>query len=175
MSATWLDIGIIFKIAVKIIDFIIISKHLSLIGINNLTSYLHWNTPMATANVIYSDFLIDFDTHPVLGDLIRVANDAAVKRAVRNIIFTNKGERFFNPTFGCGIQKLLFEPMTPQTTLAIRKNVEQSLYNFEPRIINLSVVVSPDFNSAVYNISIIFYIINISNPVSISLSLNRIR
>ena len=130
---------------------------------------------MASSNVVYADFLINLDVHPVTGDLIRAVNDGSVKRAVRNIILTNKGERFFQPTFGCGIKKYLFEPMTPQTTIAIQNDIQQTLYNFEPRITQLNVVVTPDFINDAYNIAILFYILNIANPISLSLSLDRLR
>jgi phage baseplate assembly protein W len=128
-----------------------------------------------TKNIVYSDFLSNFDAHPVTGDLIRVINEASVKRAVRNIIFTNKGERFFNPTLGCGIRRFLFEPMTPATTVMIENAITESLYNFEPRINQLNVNVTPDYNNDAYNISISFYILNINDPVSINLSIDRIR
>lgn len=130
---------------------------------------------MAQANVIYSDFTINFDPHPVTGDLIRFVNDAAVKRAVRAIIFTNRGERFFQPNFGSGIKKLLFEPMTPQTTLAMKKAIEDSLKNFEPRVSQLNINVSPDYPNEAYNVSIQFFIINIVNPVILNLTLERLR
>lgn len=126
-------------------------------------------------NIVYSDFLSNFDVHPTTGDLIRVINEASVKRAVRNIIFTNKGERFFNPTLGCGIRRFLFEPMTPATTLMIGNAIKESLYNFEPRISQLDVNVTPDYTLGSYNIAISFYILNITDPVTLNLSLERIR
>jgi len=127
------------------------------------------------ANVIYSDFMVDLDVHPVTGDAIRAINDYSVKRAVRALLFTNKGERFFQPQIGSGLKHFLFEPMTPQTTYLIQQAIIETLTNFEPRITQLDVVVIPDYDKDAYSITIAFYILNISDPISLSLTLNRLR
>ena len=128
-----------------------------------------------TAAPIYSDFAINFNPHPVTGDLIRMVNGEAVKRAIRNLIFTNKTERFFQPLVGASIQRFLFEPMTPQTTFDIQQAIEQVIYNYEPRISQLNVNIVPDFSNQSYNITISFYIINITAPITLSITLSRLR
>ena len=127
------------------------------------------------ANVIYSDFLLDFVPHPITGDIVRVINDAAVKSSVRNIVFTAVGERYFDNILLAGsIRRYLFEPMTPQTTFDIQQELKQAIYNYEPRIENLQVNVTPDFNNDAYNIVIGFSILNSINQVTLNITLKRL-
>ncbi len=133
---------------------------------------------MATAvqtNVIYSDLLQDFDIHPVKKDVIRVVNETAVKRAIRNLILTNKGERFFKPDIGSSIKQYLFEPMSPLVQLDIKNAIEQVINNYEPRAKLINVIVVPDYTLQGYDVTIIFYIINRTDPITLNLTLERIR
>ena len=47
-----------------------------------------------------------------------------VQANIRNLVLTNPGERFYHPTFGIGIQGLLFENITP----SIIKKVHEAIF-----------------------------------------------
>jgi len=64
--------------------------------------------------IIYSDILSNFNIHPIKKDLVRLTNEEAVKKSIINLIFTNKGERPFQPFIGSSIRQYLFELMSPQ-------------------------------------------------------------
>jgi len=123
----------------------------------------------------YSDFYTNFDKHPDKNDVLKYSNEESVKRAIRNILQTNRGERVFNPTFGSNIRKFLFENITPITESLIREQVETSINNFEPRAKLIDVIVSgyPDDNA--YNITVVFSTLNTIDPIVLSVLLNRIR
>lgn len=124
----------------------------------------------------YSDFLNDFNKNPVTGYLARVTNEESVKQSIKNIIFTQKGERFYNPSFGSTIQASLFGPMTVTTLMAIKTSVSESINNFEPRAQLYDVIVTPyqDENSVV--VKIIFGIKNyINETFSLDLVVTRVR
>jgi phage baseplate assembly protein W len=127
------------------------------------------------SNEFYSDFYADFDKHPDKNDLLKHTNDESIKRSIKNILQTNRGERLFNPTFGSNIRKLLFENISPVTESLIREQVETSINNFEPRAKLIDVVVSgyPDDNA--YNITVVFSTLNTIDPIVLSVLLNRIR
>ena len=133
------------------------------------------STNVTSKQVRYSDFLIGFDIHPVKGDLVRVLNEASVKRAIKNLLLTNKGERFFRPDVGSGIRALLFEPMTPFTATGLRQEIEETLRNYEPRITIDKIIVEPVYDQNAYNVKLVFYIINKPDPVSYNVALERIR
>ena len=125
--------------------------------------------------VLYADFTTSFAVHPNKLDLITDTNEEAVKRSIKNILFTNLGERVFNPTFGSNLRSLLFENMSPQSESSIKEYIELAIKNEEPRAQLMDVVVSalPDENS--YAATIVFGVINNSEPIVLDFLLNRIR
>lgn len=132
-------------------------------------------TPIAFQPIIYSDFYSNFDSEPVKKDLISYENEDSVKRSIRNILLTDKGERFFNPTFGSDIRKMLFENFSPSTEQVVADLIKTSIGNHEPRanVIDVTVNGNPDQHSMYINI--VFSVINKAEPVTLELILNRIR
>ena len=67
-----------------------------------------------------------------------------VKANIRNLVLTNPGERFYHPTFGIGIQGLLFENITP----AVISKVHDAIYNqiqiWLPYVTIKAVDINPD-------------------------------
>ena len=59
--------------------------------------------------VVYKDLGLSFIPHPVTKNVGVLKNENAVKRAVRNLILTNKGEQVFDELYGGHITALLFE------------------------------------------------------------------
>jgi phage baseplate assembly protein W len=123
----------------------------------------------------YSDFYNNLNKHPGNDNLVLHTNEEAVKRAIRNIIQTNTGERLFNPTLGCGIRSLLFEDISPITADLIREKINESIKAHEPRARVLDTIITPNEYKNSYEVSVIFQVINSVNPTSISLTLYRVR
>lgn len=124
---------------------------------------------------LYADLYTNFDKHPDKQDLVLYSNEESVKRAIKNILFTNRGEKLFDPSFGGNLSHLLFENATPVTESLIKNYVESAINNFEPRarLIDVYVSSSPDENS--YDVTILFTTINIIEPITLSFILNRTR
>lgn len=123
----------------------------------------------------YSDFLVNFNRHPETGFLVKNDDAAAVKRALRNLIQTNKGERLMQPDYGCDVRKALFEDISPITTNLIKTYIEDAVTKYEPRIriVNVGVNANESYNS--YEVSIVYEIINNTIPQAITLTLFRVR
>ena len=81
-------------------------------------------------------------------DLVAIKNEDAIKKSVKNIIFTIIGEKPFNPEFGSQISGALFELDTQFNQIALQDEIKSVLSQFEPRIDNIAVTVSivPDSN-----------------------------
>lgn len=58
----------------------------------------------------------------------------AIKTNLINYFLTYRGERYLNPTFGNGIQKELFEPMTKDKIRMIDKQIRNDLSFYFPRV-----------------------------------------
>ena len=122
-----------------------------------------------------ADLDLDFAAHPVSGDIIPLKNGDAIKRSIRNLMFTGYYERVFQPSLGANLKQLLFEPITPMTEMIIRILMSDVIHAFEPRakIVKLEVNVSPDENG--YNIYLLFAIDQISEVVTVDFFLERLR
>ena len=100
------------------------------------------------ASRAFKDINLSFKRHPVTNDVLTVSNEDAIKRSVKNIIFTILGEKPFLPLFGSVINESLFDLSTNLNEIRISDEIKQSLLNYEPRIDNTEVTVSvyPDSN-----------------------------
>ena len=105
----------------------------------------------------------------------KIEDVEAIKRSVRNLVNTNFYERPFHPELGCGARQLLFEPFTPVTSIFLRRKIEEVITNYEPRARLDQVIVteSPDRNAI--EVRVVFYCMNIANPVTVLTTLQRIR
>lgn len=123
----------------------------------------------------YSDFLVGFTPHPDNKQLVRSVNEQAVTRSIKNLIMTNKYERFRRPLVGSSSRNVLFEPISPQATSMLKNDIEETIKNHEPRasIISVTVVPVPDRNG--YIATIVFSVRSNVRPITLSLPLTRIR
>jgi phage baseplate assembly protein W len=64
-----------------------------------------------------------------------------IKQDILNHFNTRQGERLMNPTFGCVIWDLLFEPLTEDIKGLILENVN-TIINYDPRVKAESVIVT---------------------------------
>ena len=100
------------------------------------------------ASRAFKDINLSFKRHPVTNDVVAIRDEDAIKRSVKNIIFTIIGEKPFEPTFGSVINDSLFELNTSLNEIAVSDAIQSALLNFEPRIDNIvaTVTVAPDSN-----------------------------
>ena len=100
------------------------------------------------ASRAFKDINLSFKRHPVTNDVLTVSDEDAIKRSVKNIIFTILGEKPFEPNFGSVIYQSLFDLSTNLNEIRISDEIKQSLLNYEPRIDNIVVTSSvyPDSN-----------------------------
>jgi phage baseplate assembly protein W len=124
---------------------------------------------------IFKDIPISFTAHPVTGNVKSLSNRDAVKQSVKNIVLTNFYERPYNPILGGDVLAKLFENMGPLTEYEISNNIREALDNFEPRaeVDEIKVDALEDQNAL--NVTITFRIINDTDPVSVTVFLERVR
>ena len=94
------------------------------------------------ASRAFKDINLSFKRHPVTNDLVTIKNEDAIKRSVKNIIFTILGEKPFSPSFGSFITESLFSLNTEYDSITLEDEIKNVLYRFEPRIDNIYVTVS---------------------------------
>ena len=126
--------------------------------------------------VVFSDVNVTFTPHPVTGKLPVLKNADAVKRAVRNLILTNFGERQYDPLYGGNIRAMLFENADdPLLQDQLKRQIEGAIKNYEKRarVESVEVDVRPDSN--LLAIRIRFVIVNQRFPVDLEVAIERVR
>ena len=116
------------------------------------------------ASRAFKDINLSFKRHPVTNDVVTIRDEDAIKRSVKNIIFTILGEKPFEPEFGSVINEALFELNTSLNEMKISDEIKQSLLNYEPRIDNIVVTTSIYPNSNELNCTVQYDIVGIPTP-----------
>jgi phage baseplate assembly protein W len=123
----------------------------------------------------YTDLDLDFFKHPNSKDVTKKVGAEAIKRSIRNLIFTNYYERPFQPYLGSQVSKMLFENATPLTENYLRDAIRDCINNFEPRVKLTEVDVNSDWDRNGYAVTIKYVILARELPVVTTLFLERIR
>ena len=116
------------------------------------------------ASRAFKDINLSFKRHPVTNDVVTISNEDAIKRSVKNIVFTILGEKPFEPRFGSVVNEALFDLTTKYDEILIQDEIKSSVLKFEPRITNLVVTttVYPDSNEL--NCTVQYDIVGIPAP-----------
>ena len=93
-----------------------------------------------------------------------------VKRDLLNHIFTRFGERVHMATFGTRIPDLLFEPLDDNTLEIIETDLT-TVFNYDPRVELLDLIIKPDFenNSVLVSAKLNYIELNLNDILDIKL------
>jgi phage baseplate assembly protein W len=102
---------------------------------------------------------------PVAGpaDVAMAQDEEDVRQAILIILRTAKGERLMRPDFGCGLQRLVFQPISAALKTLARKEVEEALVAWEPRIDVKTVTVTEDTRVRGTLLIDIRYVVRVTN------------
>jgi len=123
----------------------------------------------------YKDLDLAFTRHPVKNDITKHLDEMAVINSIKNLISTSHYEKPFHPEIGSGIRNLLFENMDSVTSSILKREIIQTIENFEPRVTINEISVSPDFENNSYSVGMNFFISNRTDPLTIQFFLQRDR
>jgi phage baseplate assembly protein W len=85
------------------------------------------------------------------------------------------GEKPYKSEFGGNIKAQLFEQFNPITVLTLKTRIQKALETFERRVNLLKVEVTPNFDRNELTVSIVVKVLNIPEPVTVDITLERIR
>jgi phage baseplate assembly protein W len=112
----------------------------------------------------FKDISLSFDPHPVTKDLPILKNQNAITRSIRNLVETIPNERFFNPNLGSDVRSSLFDFVDFATASVIREQIINTISNYEPRVDNVNIEVSPSPDTNEFEVTVIFDIIGQEVP-----------
>ena len=129
----------------------------------------------STRNREYKDLSLSMGLNPVTNDVVSVSGVEAVKRSIKNLLSIQCGEVPFFPNLGSRLNLLLFEPIDPITTIRIDSEIRATIEGFEPRarIISLDIAATEDQHR--YQVDLTLQLVNLAEPVTLTLFLNRLR
>ena len=122
--------------------------------------------PAQRVSKSFKDLSMSFKFNPLSGDLITLKNENAIARAVRNIVLTTPGEKFFDPDFGSSVSEILFENVDEITAISIEDEIKSSLRNYEPRVELINLTVNPNYDENQFDVLISYRIVGIDIPPS---------
>jgi phage baseplate assembly protein W len=131
--------------------------------------------PELIDEVQYSDLPLSFTPHPVTKNIKLLTDADAVKRSVRNIVLTNFYEKPYAPAFGGDLISQLFELMDSITEYNISTNIRSALTLSEPRAIIDDVITEANQDGNAVNVTVKFRISGRSEPLTITVLLERVR
>jgi phage baseplate assembly protein W len=84
----------------------------------------------------------------------------AIKNNLINFYSTYQGERFFNPLFGSGIQKVIFQNMDNITDDILKQIIQDETQQYFPYVTIASVNIIKSYEENQYNIKITYQVQN---------------
>ena len=117
--------------------------------------------PLERISRRFKDISLTLKRNPLTRDLITLQNEYAISRAVQNLVLTIPGEKFFDPDFGCAVNRLLFENIDFFTARTLKDEIESVIRINEPRVDLTEVVVIPNYDEGLMDVTIKYLIIGI--------------
>lgn len=124
----------------------------------------------------YSDFMMNLDKNPLTGYVARLTNEESIKQSLKNLILTNRTERFFQPWIGSKVQSLVFELDGPMTRMMLEEEIRTTIQNCEPRVYTEQITIVEGDDDNTYHIRVDFSIVNIPEETfNLDIVLRRVR
>lgn len=122
----------------------------------------------------FRDLATSLDMNPVTEDVIQLKDERAVTQSIKNLVLTKFGEKLMDPTIGCDVHSMLFEPLDVFSAMEIETKIINTIGNFEPRvqILNLKCTAVEDGQDAIL-VEMTFRIIGEPNIIEQQFLLER--
>jgi phage baseplate assembly protein W len=132
-------------------------------------------TVISSSSRQYKDLDLNFLIHPVRKDINKHKDEMAVINSIKNLMMTNHYERPFQPDLGSNVRRLLFENLDKITAISMEREIRQVVENYEPRAQIKTLDIIPDVDNNGFSVRMEFYIMNMTDPITINFFLERVR
>ena len=124
----------------------------------------------------YSDIDLTFNAHPATGDVIRKTGASAILQSIQNLVRTAENEFVMDLDVYGGVNKFLFKNNTQLSLIRLKGRIEEIVKLHEPRaeLKSVEVLTSEDDRHAV-SVTVIFYALNLPDPFTETIKLDRVR
>ena len=92
-----------------------------------------------------------------LGAPVTSPRTQAIRQQIDQVLFTMPGERVNRPTFGCGVQRLVFSGCSPEAAAAAEYIIRVNIQRFMSDVVKLDAVqVTADVDAATLYIDVLY-------------------
>lgn len=132
-------------------------------------------TELVKQRSFYSDLPSNMKVRLGTQDIEPLKDEDAVRQSITNLLLTNRGERPFRPTLGSDLKAMLFENMDSATESMLKNFITSTIEQYEPRALlkDVNVTADPDTNALVA--TVVFTMLNKTEPIVLDVLLNRVR
>ena len=120
--------------------------------------------PLERVKQGYKDLSMSFRSNPLNDDLIGLKNESAIARSIKNLVFMQKGEKFFDPDFGSELSASLFENIDDVTAITMRDDIDYMIKTYEPRVDLINVDIIPNYDNNQMDAVIVYSIKGSDTP-----------
>lgn len=124
---------------------------------------------------LYKDINLDFNKHPLTGDIITAVNVEAIKKSLRNLIMTDLYDVPFNPEKGTSLNGSLFENFSPLTSEFLKSKIREMVDVYEPRVDIQKIVIYQRDDQNSLEVNIVFKITDLNQVEEIAIFVERTR
>jgi len=121
----------------------------------------------------FKDVQLEFGRNPFTNDINVLKNSEAIKQAVKNLVLTAPGEKFFNPNYGSKVSQLLFEPLDPFLIDTIQNEILNTIRNYEQRVQVTTVRCKANYDDNSINVYLEYKIVGLPLIENINFVLQR--
>jgi len=140
-----------------------------------MAEYIKPNSKVNAVKDIYSDLDLFLRPHPITGDISAKKDSDAIKRAIKNIVLTNKFERPFKPNFGGSVTEMLFELDSSRKVRRFKTELIKLIERVEPRVVNVAVELGEVTDSNELQVTVFYNIVNGLSNQSSEFTVTRVR
>ena len=120
--------------------------------------------PLERVKQGFKDLSMSFRSNPLNDDLIGLKNESAIARSIKNLVFMQKGEKFFDPDFGSELSASLFENIDDVTAITMRDDIDYMIKTYEPRVDLINVEIIPNYDNNQMDAVIVYSIKGSDTP-----------
>ena len=131
-------------------------------------------TLLSKSNRIFKDVDFSFGNHPDTGNLLIKTDANAIRQSVINLLTLQKNNKPFHPEIRSPIYGYLFDNFTILEKVVLEGEIKNYLGYYEPRLKINSVTVSQSNTNSI-ECTIVGSIINLQEPFSVSILVDRLR
>lgn len=124
---------------------------------------------------VFSDFDLNFEPHPLTGDIVPKVNKDAISRALYHLFSIKAFDIPFDPNTDINIRGYLFDNVNRLTVSMLQSRAEWALRKFEPRVSIENVQISPNAAETGINIRISYGINALGIRDDVSFFFQRVR